>query len=1063
LRDLLTYLGIVLIVVLTAALAAPFLIDFDAFRSRIAEEISVASGAQATLNGPISLRLLPVPRFSAQDFQLSGDFGSIHAQKAFFELSLPGLIGGRLQFSRARLDDCEILIETQMLRAHESLPSTQWDNLLLHRAKLTFLRGGEPALRLENLELAAQAPSPDGPFQGRGSLSLAGEKVAFSFASDLMAKGLLPLKASLIRPGEAGQLDLDGILNLAAAPLFEGQAKAEGKAEAGPWQAKAAFSASFERAEARGFAATLGEGARANKITGGGRYEAGLRKISFDLASAQLDASWAELFSAPLRAATSSAAPLDLHFAVGALNWRGADWTEVDFSLGNAGPIKGRAQGPGGSKLDFSATPDGVGWRGNGRFKSEDFPAFAAAVPQVAALAGTNFRSVEIGGDFTVSPEEWRLTGGQLVLDRAHLAGNLRFSPDKPGRRALLAARLAAPALDIDAAPDLGSALLGGVDLDLSLEAQTVKLARDGRNMGQSGRIQMHFLRDGAAARLEKLDLQDIGGANLQVSGAWRDNSGGLDFSGVGGEARLKAADFSELARVLARLFPGAATKFLAGRAKLLSPAELFARGGGDRSFEVKGTLGGTRIAAALAPRASEKFAASFDLASPDGGILLNQLGASLLPAPKLGSARFSAHAQSRLAPSEKLDVVASADLAGLHGDFHGFAKDLLRSLAIEGDLTIAGDAAKLMGVFSSPPQLPVPARFSALFQAGEGAAALRNLAGSWGEEQIAGNLSLGALGISGDLSCNRLSVPALATLLLGPPAPAKAGALWSSLSFAPLAVDPPSAKLSLETPDLQPFGAKARFELTSGPGLLSVAGARVELAGGILRGGLELRREGGRVTLSGEAEAENIALENPGFSATMDGRLHFAGEGASAAALIGSMAGNGGARAKNLVVSSASAEAPDRALAASEENEAPFDVAVVSKNLDDFFARAPFRLAEADFFVRLAGGRLSLVRDKNAEPGLEFFFDLSDASMALALSLVAGQKPEGWTAPLPRAGVIWEGAWRDRTWQEPTRRLDASDFINAVAARALEREQARIEGLRRQDRERLRALAPGQ
>jgi hypothetical protein len=1051
-RDLLTYFGIALILLLTAAFAAPFVIDFDAFRSRIAEEISAASGAQAALNGPISLSLLPVPRFSAENFQLSGDFGSVHARKAVFELSLPALIGGRWQFSHARLDDGDIRIETQMLRAHDILPAAQWDDLVLHRANLSFLRGGEPVLRLENLELAAQAPAPAGPFQGRGSLTLAGEKVAFSFASDLLAKKQLPLKANLSWPGEAGRLDLDGALNLVAAPAFEGQAKAQGKAEAGLWQARATFSASFERAEARDFAATLGEGALANKITGAGRFEAATGRIALDLAAGRLDSGWAGLFSDPLRAASASTAPLDLHLAIDALNWRGADWTRIDFSRRYGAPLRVRAQGPGGSTLDFSAAPEDAGWRGKGRFKSDDFAGFTAAMPQVAPLAGTNFRSVEIGGDFSISPEEWRLTSAQAALDRAHLTGDLLFKPEKPGQRARLSAHLAAPALDLDAAPDLGAALLGGVDLDIALEAQTVQLARDGHKLGQAGRILLHLLRDGDTVRLEKLDVQNIGGAALAVSGGWRGDSG------LSGEARLKAADLSELAGALARLFPGATTKFLASRAKTLSPADLVAQAGGDRRFSLNGTLGFTKIAAVVAPRTGEKFAASFDLSAPDGGILLNQLGAGLSPAPKLGPAQVTARAGSRDAPNAKLDVVASADLAGLHGDFQGVAEDFLRNLAVEGELAVAGDAANLIGVVFAPPPTPVPARFSALFRAGEGVATLRRLAGSWGENQIAGNLSLGAQGISGDLRCSSLSVPALAALLLGPPAPVKAGALWSSLSFAPLVFDPPSAKLALETPDLHPFGAKARFDLTLGQGLLSVAGARVELAGGDLRGGFDLRREAGRVSWSGEAEAEHVALQNPGFAATMDGRLHFAGEGASAAALVASLAGGGAARLKNLSVSSASAEAPDQALAASERNEAPFDVAAVRKNLDEFFARDAFRLAEADFSIRLAGGRLHLVRDKTAAPGLETSFDLSDANMALALSLGATKKPEGWTAPSPRATVIWEGPWR-----EPTRRVDATDFINAVAARALEREQARIESLRRQDLERRRALAPVQ
>ena len=103
-RDLLTYIGIALIAVLSAALAAPFVIDFDHWRPQIADRLSSVSGAQVTLGGPISMRLLPTPRFSAQSFGLNSDFCAVRAENAFFELSLPSLIQGRLQFAAVRLD-----------------------------------------------------------------------------------------------------------------------------------------------------------------------------------------------------------------------------------------------------------------------------------------------------------------------------------------------------------------------------------------------------------------------------------------------------------------------------------------------------------------------------------------------------------------------------------------------------------------------------------------------------------------------------------------------------------------------------------------------------------------------------------------------------------------------------------------------------------------------------------------------------------------------------------------------------------------------------------------------
>jgi hypothetical protein len=41
-----------------------------------------------------------------------------------------------------------------------------------------------------------------------------------------------------------------------------------------------------------------------------------------------------------------------------------------------------------------------------------------------------------------------------------------------------------------------------------------------------------------------------------------------------------------------------------------------------------------------------------------------------------------------------------------------------------------------------------------------------------------------------------------------------------------------------------------------------------------------------------------------------------------------------------------------------------------------------------------------------------------------------------------------------------PSRRVDATSFVNAVAMRALDREHARIEMQKRQDQERLRAIS---
>jgi hypothetical protein len=1038
-RDFLTYIGIALILLLSAALAAPFLIDFNAWRPRIAEELSSVSSARVALNGPIALRLLPTPRLSAEKIAVAGAFGEARAEHAFFELALPALIGGRLRFTAIRLDRADVSIAVDKVRPGGDVPA-QIDRLALHDSRLTWTQPGAPPLRLEGLDLVAGAPSLAGPFQARGGFAAAAGRVAFTFASDALAKGFLPVKASLTGPGEMGRADFEGRLSFAGGPAFEGEAAAAGQADAGPWKARATIAARLDGAEADNLTLRLGEGPLADSFSGKGRYVAASGRIALDLESPHLGEAWAASLAGPLLAASAAEKQIDLHVAVQALDWRGAAWSQVRYVRAAGAPAQVEANGPGGARFKISAEAKPF-WRGRLHFKAADFPTFVASVGDAAPFAGVKTRTVALDGGFLLGPDAFVLTGADLRLDRARFVGDLRFTPQNAGRRALLAARLTAPALELDATPDL-AAPFAGLDLDLSLEAQTVKLARNGETVADSGKIALHVLREGGTARLEKLELHHIGGADLSASGVWTG-----DWAGLKGEARLKAADASQIAQVLARLAPNAVTQALADRGKALSPADLtFRAQGADKDFDLSGALGGTKIAAHFSPRADGKLAGALDLTSPEGGDVLGLLGAPVLVTQRLGPAHFFAQAQPD-GEGGRLSLTAAAEVAGLRGEFHG------RSGAgdFDGDLSLAGDVGRLWRSFANDAaQAALPARAVAHLVGGAGRVEARNLSGTWNDVGFSGALTFGAEGIGGALTCDRLSAPAFVALVLGPAAPVKSGALWSSLSFAPVVLDPPRAKVSVTTKKLEPSGGAASLTLTLGPGLLGVSDATAQLAGGKLRGGFDLRREGGQVTLAGDVDGEDITLGNPSFSAKIDGKAHFAGNGGSAAALVGSLAGAGTARARELVVAGASASGPDAALVASETSEAPFDAARVARTLDEAFARDVWRATQTDLALSLSSGRVTLF-DKNEI--LEASYDLRDAAFSLAVLVAAPKAPSGWTAS-PRGKVVWAGPW-----SSPVRRVDATGFVNAVATRELEREQARVERLKTQDRERLRAL----
>ncbi len=431
-----------------------------------------------------------------------------------------------------------------------------------------------------------------------------------------------------------------------------------------------------------------------------------------------------------------------------------------------------------------------------------------------------------------------------------------------------------------------------------------------------------------------------------------------------------------------------------------------------------------TRISAALDNRDGVKL----DISAPEATTLLTQLGAPPLFTPqRFGPAHVTLDTSGE-APD--LGVTGKAELGTIHGDFSG----AWREGAVKGDLTLAGDPASLIGGPTGEGQL------KARVEASGGALQLRAIEGARGDNKFSGDLALSSEGVSGALKVERFSAPAFVALVLGAPEPVKSGAQWSSLSFAPVLVDPPHAKLSMDAADVAPFGAPARFELTLGPNLLGVAKIESPIGAGFVRGGFELRRQAGQATLSGEIATEKLAVKNSALAATLTGKLKFAASGGNMAALIGSLSGAGAAHVADFSIAGAAPEAPAQVLVAQAASEALFDTAQTEKDLDAALAKGDAPIAEGDAPLHLAEGKLKAARDPAA-----FTYDLNDLSFALTTSVVA--KPG-------RGGVNAEIAWSG-PWTAPQRKLDATAFVTLAATRALERERIRIARQREEDRQR--------
>jgi hypothetical protein len=111
LRDILTVLAILLIVALTAAVAAPPFVPWEAYRETIERGIAAAAGTPARTEGAITVRLLPTPRLRIERLRLGEENGpSLGATGLASEVALASLLRGEVRFMDGRVERAEIRV-----------------------------------------------------------------------------------------------------------------------------------------------------------------------------------------------------------------------------------------------------------------------------------------------------------------------------------------------------------------------------------------------------------------------------------------------------------------------------------------------------------------------------------------------------------------------------------------------------------------------------------------------------------------------------------------------------------------------------------------------------------------------------------------------------------------------------------------------------------------------------------------------------------------------------------------------------------------------------------------
>ena len=258
---LLALLGLIVVLV-AAAVAVPFLLPTDTYKRQIEAQAERATGRKLVIAGPLDISLLPTAAVTAEDVRLANVEGGgapdmVRLRSLQAELKIWPLLRGVVEVDRFVLIDPEFHLEIaadgrpnwafgvpadeqapagdqaagETRTAPESggmrLPVTEvrLGDIRIEGGTLTFAdaRSGTQE-RLEAINVDLDLPDLQSPLAANGSLAYKGETIAFGLAIerplDLIQGGRSPVRVTSEAPDLA--LTFDGAVDNAEAPSASG-------------------------------------------------------------------------------------------------------------------------------------------------------------------------------------------------------------------------------------------------------------------------------------------------------------------------------------------------------------------------------------------------------------------------------------------------------------------------------------------------------------------------------------------------------------------------------------------------------------------------------------------------------------------------------------------------------------------------------------------------------------------------------------------------------------------------------------------------------------------------
>jgi hypothetical protein len=225
------YIGLLLVLLVGGALAAPFVIDWNSYRDDLEAYGHKLTGRDVKISGPVAVRLFPWPRLEAQFVKLANapGFGTeplASAEKMTVHLNLAALFSGQVKVERIDLDWPEFNLALDKAgngNWHLAPEAPQGPMLLLGNVQLEQINIKEGrigfsdarhalARSLTNVNGLASAAVIEGPWRFRGAGKANGTPLDISFSSSAYQSGA-PLKFALRAAPQDGalpELSFDG-------------------------------------------------------------------------------------------------------------------------------------------------------------------------------------------------------------------------------------------------------------------------------------------------------------------------------------------------------------------------------------------------------------------------------------------------------------------------------------------------------------------------------------------------------------------------------------------------------------------------------------------------------------------------------------------------------------------------------------------------------------------------------------------------------------------------------------------------------------------------------------